>query len=47
MIRRRVKVRVLNGERLPKSGAVILASNHVGVADGPLLAIFGHVQCTR
>ncbi len=40
MIRRRVKVRVVNGEKLPRKGPVILASNHVGVADGPLLAIF-------
>ncbi len=40
VIRRRVKVRVVNGEKLPKKGPVILASNHVGVADGPLLAIF-------
>ena len=40
LIRRRVKVRVLNGEKLPQKGPVILASNHVGVADGPLLAIF-------
>ena len=41
VIRRRVKVRVVNGEKLPQKGPVILASNHVGVADGPLLAIFG------
>jgi 1-acyl-sn-glycerol-3-phosphate acyltransferase len=40
VIRRRVKVRVLNAEKLPKRGPVILASNHVGIADGPLLAIF-------
>jgi 1-acyl-sn-glycerol-3-phosphate acyltransferase len=40
VIRRRVKVRVVDGEKLPKKGGVILASNHVGVADGPLLAIF-------
>ena len=40
VIRRRVKVRVLNGEKLPRKGPVILASNHVGIADGPLLAIF-------
>jgi 1-acyl-sn-glycerol-3-phosphate acyltransferase len=30
----------VDGEKLPRKGAVILASNHVGVADGPLLAIF-------
>jgi 1-acyl-sn-glycerol-3-phosphate acyltransferase len=40
VIRRRVKVRISHGEKLPTKGAVILASNHVGVADGPLLAIF-------
>jgi 1-acyl-sn-glycerol-3-phosphate acyltransferase len=40
VIRRRVKVRIVNGEKLPRTGGVILASNHVGVADGPLLAIF-------
>jgi len=40
VIRRRVKVRVVDGAKLPKKGPVILASNHVGVADGPLLAIF-------
>lgn len=40
VIRRRVQVRISNGEKLPARGPVILASNHVGVADGPLLAIF-------
>jgi 1-acyl-sn-glycerol-3-phosphate acyltransferase len=40
VIRRRVKVRVVDGEKLPSRGGVILACNHVGVADGPLLAIF-------
>ena len=41
LIRRRVGVRVVDGDKLPARGPVILASNHVGVADGPLLAIFG------
>ncbi len=41
VIRRRVKVRVVDGHKLPRKGPVILASNHVGIADGPLLAIFG------
>ena len=41
VIRRRVKVRVLDGEKLPRRGGVIIACNHVGIADGPLLAIFG------
>jgi len=40
VIRRRVKVRIVDGEKLPSKGGVILACNHVGVADGPLLAIF-------
>ncbi len=41
VIRRRVKVRVVDVHKLPRKGPVILASNHVGIADGPLLAIFG------
>jgi len=40
VIRRRVKVRVVDGRKLPRKGPVIVACNHVGVADGPLLAIF-------
>jgi 1-acyl-sn-glycerol-3-phosphate acyltransferase len=40
VIRRRIKVRVVNGEKLPRKGPVIVACNHVGVADGPLVAIF-------
>ena len=40
VIRRRVKVRIVDGHKLPAKGGVILACNHVGVADGPLLAIF-------
>ena len=40
VIRRRLRVRVVDAEKLPRRGPVILASNHVGVADGPLLAIF-------
>ena len=40
VIRRRLKVRVIDADKLPRKGPVILASNHVGVADGPLLAIF-------
>ena len=38
--RRRVSVTVHGIEHVPAGGPVILASNHVGVADGPLLAIF-------
>lgn len=40
VIRRRVKVRVVDGDKLPRTGPVIVACNHVGIADGPLLAIF-------
>ena len=41
VIRRRIAVRVHGAEHLPATGPVIVACNHVGVADGPLLAIFG------
>lgn len=41
VIRRRVEVRVHGAENMPRTGPVILACNHVGIADGPLLAIFG------
>ena len=40
VIRRRIEVRIVDGHKLPNSGPVILACNHVGVIDGPLLAIF-------
>ena len=40
VIRRRIKVRIVDGDKLPKKGPVIIACNHVGVVDGPLLAIF-------
>ena len=40
VVKRRVSVTVHGAEHLPQDGPVILASNHVGVADGPLLAIF-------
>ncbi|MDF1606545.1 lysophospholipid acyltransferase family protein [Nocardioides sp. YIM 152315] len=41
LIRRRYAVRVHGGGQVPPTGPVIYASNHVGVIDGPLLAIFG------
>ena len=41
VVRRRFKVSVHGAEHIPDAGPVILASNHVGIADGPLLAIFG------
>jgi len=40
LIRRRYTVRVTDPGNVPASGPIIYASNHVGVIDGPLLAIF-------
>jgi 1-acyl-sn-glycerol-3-phosphate acyltransferase len=40
LIRRRYDVRVLHPERFPARGPVIVAANHIGVIDGPLMAIF-------
>jgi len=40
VVRRRISVTTHGTEHVPADGPVILASNHVGVADGPLLAIF-------
>ncbi|WP_134742374.1 lysophospholipid acyltransferase family protein [Nocardioides sp. 503] len=40
LLRRRYDVRVTGAGRVPAAGPVILAANHVGVIDGPLLAIF-------
>jgi 1-acyl-sn-glycerol-3-phosphate acyltransferase len=40
VVRRRYDVRVVDGDKVPAKGPVIIASNHVGVLDGPLLAIF-------
>jgi 1-acyl-sn-glycerol-3-phosphate acyltransferase len=40
IIRRRYDVRVHGAAHVPARGPVIYASNHVGVIDGPLLAIF-------
>ncbi|GAB2452662.1 hypothetical protein GCM10027062_36710 [Nocardioides hungaricus] len=40
VIRRRYTVRVTDPGHVPASGPIIYASNHVGVVDGPLLAIF-------
>ncbi|MCY7396989.1 MAG: 1-acyl-sn-glycerol-3-phosphate acyltransferase [Nocardioides sp.] len=40
VVHRRFGVRVHGAEQVPATGPVILASNHVGVADGPLLAVF-------
>ncbi len=40
LIRRRYDVRVHHPERFPTSGPVVVAGNHVGFVDGPLMAIF-------
>lgn len=40
LFRRRYDVQVHLASPVPASGSVIFASNHVGVIDGPLLAIF-------
>ncbi|MGA8255039.1 MAG: lysophospholipid acyltransferase family protein [Nocardioides sp.] len=40
IIRRRYRVVIHGAEHVPASGPVILAANHVGVIDGPLLAVF-------
>jgi len=42
VVRRRFSVTTHGSEHIPLEGPVILASNHVGVADGPLLAIFSN-----
>jgi 1-acyl-sn-glycerol-3-phosphate acyltransferase len=40
VIRRRFKVVLHHPERVPMRGPVVFAANHVGVIDGPVLAIF-------
>lgn len=40
VVQRRISVTLHGVEHVPASGPVILASNHVGIADGPLLAIY-------
>lgn len=40
VIRRRIDVRLHGADRVPATGPVIFASNHIGVADGPLLGLF-------
>lgn len=39
LVRRRWSVQVHHAERVPAAGGVILAANHVGAIDGPLLAV--------
>lgn len=40
VFRRRWRVVLHGAENVPRQGAIIFAGNHVGVIDGPLLAIF-------
>lgn len=40
ILRRRIPVRLHRPERVPGRGPVIYAANHIGLMDGPLLAIF-------
>jgi 1-acyl-sn-glycerol-3-phosphate acyltransferase len=40
VVRRRFAVRVHGAEQVPATGPVIFAANHVGVMDGPLLAVY-------
>ena len=40
IVRRRARVLVHHADRVPASGGVVLAANHVGLADGPVLAAF-------
>jgi 1-acyl-sn-glycerol-3-phosphate acyltransferase len=40
VVRRRFRVEVHGAEHVPGSGAVLLACNHTGWADGPLLGLF-------
>ncbi|WP_084541229.1 lysophospholipid acyltransferase family protein [Nocardioides alkalitolerans] len=40
LIRRRFAVRLHHPEHVPRRGGVVLAANHIGWGDGPVLAIF-------
>jgi 1-acyl-sn-glycerol-3-phosphate acyltransferase len=41
VVRRRFAVAEHGNENVPATGPVIFAANHIGVADGPLLGLFG------
>ena len=40
LLRRRYTVHVHGAQHVPTTGPVIFAANHVGVIDGPMLAVF-------
>ncbi|WP_148616492.1 lysophospholipid acyltransferase family protein [Nocardioides rubriscoriae] len=40
LVRRRYRVVVHGAEHVPATGPVVIAANHIGVVDGPLMAIF-------
>jgi len=40
LVRRRYDVRVHHTERFPRRGPVVVTGNHIGIIDGPLMAIF-------
>ncbi|GAB2978621.1 lysophospholipid acyltransferase family protein [Nocardioides montaniterrae] len=40
LVRLRYDVRLHHAERFPSTGPVIVAANHIGIIDGPLMAIF-------
>ena len=40
LIRRRYDVRVHHPDRFPQRGPVVVTANHIGIIDGPLMAIF-------
>ena len=40
LLRRRWRVEVHDSDLVPVSGGVILAANHIGIIDGPLLTVF-------
>lgn len=41
LVRRRFTVRVHGADNHPTRGPVVVASNHIGLADGPLMVAFG------
>lgn len=40
IVRRRYDVHVHHAERFPERGPVVVAANHIGYVDGPLMAVF-------